>query len=80
MTLVLTWLYEHTHSVLLCVLLHAAANTAAALGLPYAVAHPGNMVPPTVAGFLLLATGLLLSTAALPRPRRPAPAAEAAPG
>ncbi len=60
LTLVLTWIYEHTRSVLPCVLLHAASNTVAALGLPGIVARRGEEVGALAACGLLVLVGVAL--------------------
>ncbi len=77
LALLLTWIYERTHSVLLCVLMHAAGNTAGMMGLPYIATRAADPLPATVASLLLVLTGLVLvafSLAATPQ-ERSAPAA-----
>ncbi len=60
LALVLTWVYEHAQSVLPCLLLHAAFNTAAAMGLPGIVARRGEEVGAMAACGLLVLVGVTL--------------------
>lgn len=58
---ILAWLYAATGSILLCLLFHAATNTAAAMGLVI----PTDLVIPAVADAILkvsLGLGLLIAT------------------
>jgi membrane protease YdiL (CAAX protease family) len=57
---VLAWLYRRTRSILLCVLLHTASNTAGAMGFSI----PNDLVVPNVVSSVLtlvLGVGLLLA-------------------
>ncbi len=77
LALLLTWIYERTRSVLLCVLMHAAGNTAGMMGLPYLTTRAADPLPAAVASLLLVATGLVLVASSLAATRQERRAATA---
>ena len=63
----LAWLYSGTHSILLCVLFHAAVNTAAAMNSTPA---SGNLTAAFMAAVINLALGVGRALASQRRPAR----------
>lgn len=66
----LGWIYTRTQSILLCVIAHAASNTATAMGFYVSAAHPA--LPIWIATLTkVLAAAILLAATSPPRVRRP---------
>jgi membrane protease YdiL (CAAX protease family) len=66
----LAWIYTQTQSILLCIIAHAASNTATAMGFYVSAAHVS--MPIWIATLTkVLAAAILLATTSSPRDRRP---------
>lgn len=64
----LAWLYARTRSILLCMIMHAASNTATAMGV-LAIGSPLEAPAWIAAGLKLAGAALLLAFVSGPRPR-----------
>jgi membrane protease YdiL (CAAX protease family) len=67
---ILAWLYAGTRSILLCLIFHAAANTASAMGL---VIPSDFVVPAVLDGLLKVVIGLALVFGTISKGRQPRP-------
>ncbi|MGD0036364.1 MAG: type II CAAX endopeptidase family protein [Bacteroidota bacterium] len=60
LTLILTWIYNQTESLLICIVFHASYNMVAAMGLTTVLVQPGEIASGMVNTLLIVIVGLIL--------------------
>lgn len=59
-TFILTWIYNKTESVLICVVFHASSNMVASIGLTTTLVPPGEITRGLINASLIIILGLIL--------------------
>jgi membrane protease YdiL (CAAX protease family) len=60
LTFILTWIYNQTESLLICIVFHASYNMVAAMGLPTFLVQPGEITRGLINTLLIVIVGLIL--------------------
>jgi membrane protease YdiL (CAAX protease family) len=60
LTLILSWIYNHTQSILICVIFHASFNAIAAMGFPAIIVPNKESLRGMITSLLLISLGIFL--------------------